>query len=259
MAPAHNNLALVYAAAERDDLARGEFIAAGDAAAAAYNIGLVRLAEKRYDVASQAFDAASRQRPSWCGCSMNEPRKPARWRRRPPSGPVNHTSPPMNSAARLRRLAIAAALMVVASSSTPRGDDAPPLSVRITSPLGRIGAHTDLRFVAQVHSVPARTLQPIRFYVDGALYKTDEDGPPYAVEWVDENPFERRELSVEVEDESGRKASDTVVLEPFEIVEMADVASVLLEAGCVRQARPVRERSRGLELCRSGRRRSANR
>jgi tetratricopeptide (TPR) repeat protein len=65
MAAARNNLALIYAAARRDDLAEREFLAAGDTAAAAYNIGLVHLAEKRYDEAWHAFIAAARQRPAW--------------------------------------------------------------------------------------------------------------------------------------------------------------------------------------------------
>ena len=51
------------------------------------------------------------------------------------------------------------------------------------------------------------------------------------MEWTDENPFERRELAVEVEDSDGRKARDRVVLEAFEITEISEVASVLLEAG----------------------------
>jgi VWFA-related protein len=67
--------------------------------------------------------------------------------------------------------------------------------------------------------------------VDGQLYKTVTDGPPYAVEWVDENPFERRELAVEVTDHLGRTARDGLTLEPFEITEISDVRSVLLEAG----------------------------
>lgn len=62
---ARNNLALAYAADQRDDLALREFQAAGDPAAAAYNIGIVHMAEGRYAVASKAFDDASRDRPSW--------------------------------------------------------------------------------------------------------------------------------------------------------------------------------------------------
>ena len=54
---------------------------------------------------------------------------------------------------------------------------------------------------------PSATLDPVRFYVDGTLFKTDDDGPPYAVEWTDENPFERRELAVEVDDSEGHKGA----------------------------------------------------
>jgi len=63
--PARNNLALVYAASQQEELAIQEFQAAGDAAAASYNLGMVLLAEGRYGAASRSFDAASRQRPSW--------------------------------------------------------------------------------------------------------------------------------------------------------------------------------------------------
>jgi Flp pilus assembly protein TadD len=63
--PARNNLALAYAVSQRGDLALREFIASGDPAAAAYNIGLVRQAEGDYAAAANAFDEASRKRPSW--------------------------------------------------------------------------------------------------------------------------------------------------------------------------------------------------
>lgn len=129
---------------------------------------------------------------------------------------------------RLFRFVLAA--FVVGLTTTPRGAES-ELSVRITSPLGRIGAFTNLRIVAQVHHAAEATLQPIRFLVDGKLYKTDDDGPPYAVEWIDENPFEKRELTVEVEDSEGRIARDSVMLPAFDVVETADVSSVLLEAG----------------------------
>jgi VWFA-related protein len=114
--------------------------------------------------------------------------------------------------------------------SAAAAEDTAVLSVKITSPLGRMAASTNMRFVAQVRTIPDAVLRPVRFYVDGQLYKTDEDGPPYAVEWLDENPFERRELSVRVEDGEGRSASHSLVLEPFEIVDATDVNSVLLEA-----------------------------
>jgi Ca-activated chloride channel homolog len=123
---------------------------------------------------------------------------------------------------------IAAAAVAAAAASR---DDTDDLSVRITSPLGRTGGVGAVRIVAQIQEPPGATLNPVRFYVDGTLFKTDADGPPFAVEWTDENPFERRELAVEVDDSEGRKARDKVVLEAFEITEISEVASVLLEAG----------------------------
>ena len=76
-------------------------------------------------------------------------------------------------------------------------------------------------------------LGPVRFYVDGTLFKTDEDGPPYAVEWLDENPFERRELAVEVEDVAGNKGRDKVVLEAFEITEVVRSRERAARGGCL--------------------------
>ena len=103
-------------------------------------------------------------------------------------------------------------------------------SVRITSPLGRTGTSGSIRIVAQITCPASLELGPVRFYVDGQLLQTDSDGAPYAVEWTDENPFERREISVAVADALGREVSDRVVLEPFDIVEEAQVTSVLVEA-----------------------------
>jgi Tfp pilus assembly protein PilF len=76
MIAARNNLALLYAAARRNDLAHREFLAAGDPVAAAYNLGLVHLAARQYGAAAHAFDTASRQRPSWAA-----PRQRARFSR----------------------------------------------------------------------------------------------------------------------------------------------------------------------------------
>ena len=105
-------------------------------------------------------------------------------------------------------------------------------SVRITSPLGRTGSYGAIRVVAQVRGLPDPLPSPptVRFFADRTPIGEDVDGPPYAVEWVDENPFERRELSVEVTDAGGRKAETAIVLQPFEITEVTEVSSVLLEA-----------------------------
>src|SRR4029453_18944523 len=83
--------------------------------------------------------------------------------------------------------------------------------------------------VAQITCPASLELGPVRFYVDGQLLQTDSDGAPYAVEWTDENPFERREISVTVADALGREVSDRVVLDPFDVVEEAQVTSVLVE------------------------------
>jgi len=133
-----------------------------------------------------------------------------------------------------RLTALGSGVLIVAAAAVattaPRAGDT-GLSVRITSPLGRTGGVGAVRIVAQIQQPHGAILNPVRFYVDGTLYKTDDDGPPYAVEWTDENPFERRELAVEADDTEGRKGRDTVVLEAFEITEISEVASVLLEAG----------------------------
>src|SRR5262249_18801678 len=62
---ARNNLALIYAASQREDLALDALRSAGDGAAASYNLGMILFAQGQYTAASKAFDAASRQRPSW--------------------------------------------------------------------------------------------------------------------------------------------------------------------------------------------------
>jgi Ca-activated chloride channel family protein len=132
------------------------------------------------------------------------------------------------AAATALALAVASVETRLAGAAASRASELP---VRITSPLGRTGGVGSVRIVAQVQAPSGSVLGPVRFYIDNTLFKTDADGPPYAVEWFDENPFERRELAVEVEDNLGNKGRDKVVLEAFEIVEVSEVASVLLEAG----------------------------
>ena len=115
------------------------------------------------------------------------------------------------------------------------------VSVRITSPLGRTGTFGAIRIVAQIRTEDGTLPGPVRFAVDGRLLTTDTDGPPYVAEWVDENPFERREITVDVTDSLGREARDRVVLEPFDVIEEAQVTSVLLEASVQdKQGRPVK-------------------
>ncbi len=116
----------------------------------------------------------------------------------------------------------------------PSGPNAGPLSgsglsVRITSPLGRSGVAGSVRIVAQIHNTDGSNPGPARFFIDGKLFGT-VDAPPYAVDWTDDNPFERREIAVAASDAIGREVRDTVVLDPFDIVEESEITSVLVEA-----------------------------
>ena len=108
-------------------------------------------------------------------------------------------------------------------------------TLRITSPLGRTGAPATVRIVAQVQwqgdaSGHVRPLH-LRFLVDGAVVGTVESGPPYAVSWTDENPFESREIAVEAADDAGNLVRDKVTLPAYEISDETEVASILVDAG----------------------------
>lgn len=123
---------------------------------------------------------------------------------------------------------LAAVCLLAADAPAARGPA--PLSVRITSPLGRLGVPGTVRIVAQITADPDAALSPVQFYVDGKLLSSVTTGPPYAAEWVDENPFEPREIAVAVADSLGNTARDRVLLKPLEVVEATDVARVLIDA-----------------------------
>lgn len=110
----------------------------------------------------------------------------------------------------------------------PAQDDS-GFSIRLTSPLGRTGLEGPIRIVARVVTDAAGKIGPIRFSVDGKLVGEDTDGPPYAVEWVDKNPFEAREIVAEVSDSLGRHARDRVELPAQAMYDTTEVSSVLLE------------------------------
>jgi Ca-activated chloride channel homolog len=130
----------------------------------------------------------------------------------------------------VRRLA-AAALVVWAIASAVSGQTphVSPLSIQITSPLGRTGISGAVRIVARITSASGSTLSKVTFYVDGKLVGERADGPPYAVEWLDENPFEARSITVQVADSLGNDAKDTVDLKPLQINETTSVSAVLVE------------------------------
>ncbi len=85
-----------------------------------------------------------------------------------------------------------------------------------------------VRIVARV-TPAAGTLSPIQFFVDGTLVGEDKDGPPYAVEWADDNPFRRREIVAQVADTLGGTARDMVALEPLVVTGSTHVSSVVIE------------------------------
>jgi len=122
------------------------------------------------------------------------------------------------------------AVMAVAPAHARPAAERAVLSVRITSPLGRTGVPGTVRIVAQIQLPIGAVLAPVRFFVDGQLLSSDTDGPPFAVEWIDTNPFDPTEIAVAVEDDLGNVAHDTVRLNPLEILETSQVTSVMVDA-----------------------------
>jgi VWFA-related protein len=138
----------------------------------------------------------------------------------------------MNSSRSAAAIAVLVVLFSVAQAGLRAADDPPSApSIRITSPLGRTGVSTKVRIVAQVHAAPTDVLSKLTFYVDGRLVGTADASPYSAVDWLDENPFEKREILVEAADASGRVIKDTVVLPAFEVNDKTEVTSILLETG----------------------------
>ena len=129
-----------------------------------------------------------------------------------------------------RTLARGAALLLVLSGTAQAADPAAAPTVRITSPLGRTGLDGPIRIVAQVQRPSDTKLGPVKFFVDQKLLGSTEVGPPFAIEWTDENPYEAREIVAEVCTEGGQCGRDIVTLPPLEILEVSQVASVLVEA-----------------------------
>jgi Ca-activated chloride channel homolog len=142
----------------------------------------------------------------------------------------------VNSAARLIGGLVLVCTGVTASaqqgvtSTDPQTASGGP-SIRITSPLGRTGVVTRVRIVAQIDIPAGQTLSAVSFRVDDALVGTAEAARYTAIDWVDENPFERREIVVQATDAAGRTIRDSVILPPFEVTDKTEVTSILLETG----------------------------
>ena len=125
------------------------------------------------------------------------------------------------------RVALALVSLLAAVATADARQDT---TVRITSPLGRTGVPGIIRVVAQVRTPRSDGMVPVHFFVDGAPIGDDTDGPPYVVEWEDANPYEPREIRVDVGDGRGGTVSDLVALPALEVIEETSVSSVLIEA-----------------------------
>lgn len=112
---------------------------------------------------------------------------------------------------------------------TVPGSDTAPLAIQITSPLGRTGITGAIRIVARITDAPKAALSSVQFFVNGKLVGEVKQGPPYAVEWTDENPYEVTQITAQVADSLGRTAKDVVTLKPLEVHQESRVSSVVLE------------------------------
>lgn len=131
---------------------------------------------------------------------------------------------------------VAAILLAVAGVQAAAKDHDPiaPPTIKITSPLGRSGLPGTIRIVARLDAVPPTALPvAVTFSIDGKLLSTDSDGAPYEATWVDENPFDTREITAEATLAEGVTIRDAVSLKPLEITDAADVSSVAVEATVV--------------------------
>ncbi|MGQ0732341.1 MAG: VWA domain-containing protein [Acidobacteriota bacterium] len=133
-----------------------------------------------------------------------------------------------------RSASIAVGLTVLAAWHAPAWGRFPAAQVpaiEITSPHGRIATTGALRIVAQLRTENPATaaVVAVRFFVDDALIGEDAEGPVYAAEWMDKNPFLPATIRAEAIGDNGVIGTDTVMLPAIEITDESRVASVLLD------------------------------
>lgn len=126
-------------------------------------------------------------------------------------------------------IAIIWVALISTASRTGLSAAVPESPIQITSPLGRIESAGPLRLVAQVRAEAAADVTTVRFYVDDALVGEDPEGPIYAVQWMDKNPFIPTTIRVEAVGTAGVLGTDTVKLPGLDIKDESEVASVLLD------------------------------
>ena len=139
----------------------------------------------------------------------------------------------LSSTRRTSLLLAVVAGAALAFSTGPTHAQDPQFSVRITSPLGRTGLTGATRIVARVSAPSGAVLSAVQFFVDGQLVGEDKDGAPYAVDWVDDNPYVPREIAVAVSDAAGHIVRDSVLLRPLDVTDATSVSSVVLEPSVV--------------------------
>lgn len=121
------------------------------------------------------------------------------------------------------------AIAAVAAVDIGAAGDKPLPAIHITSPLGRTGLPGTIRVVARLDPYEGPAPTHVDFYAGDTLLASDTQGPPYDALWVDDNPFEQRQLKVQAFFPSGT-VSDTVVLKPLEVTEASEVSSVAVDA-----------------------------
>jgi VWFA-related protein len=133
-------------------------------------------------------------------------------------------------------VALLAAVAWLSPPAPAAAQDAAEKVIRITSPHGRLPATGPIRIVAQADDEPHTPIVMVRFYVDEAFVGDDVEGPVYAVEWRDDNPFKAVTIRAEAFDEEGRTVTDTVTLPALEITDETSVVSVILDVAVLDSA-----------------------
>lgn len=121
-------------------------------------------------------------------------------------------------------------------------------TIDITSPLGRIASAGAVRIVAQLRAEGEESIVPVstvRFFVDDAAVGEDLEGPVYAVEWADENPFSPVTIRAEAVGVDGLIGVDSVTLPALDVTDETSVASVLLDVAVMdREGRYIQKLTR---------------